>query len=140
MDDLELAGGRVIPAAELTERFDPSGGPGGQHANRSATRVALSWDLGASAVFEGSERDRLLARLATRLHEGVVTVEAGESRSQWRNRQLARRRLRELVEEALRPETKRRPTRPSRAARRRRLEEKRRRSITKRLRGRPDIE
>lgn len=139
-DDLAVADDLVIPAGELVWRFSTSGGPGGQHANRSATRVELQFDLGASPSVDDTARRRMLGRLGPRARDGVVTVVVDESRSQWRNRQLARRRLRELVEEALRPETKRRPTRPSRAARRRRLEEKRRRSITKRLRGRPDIE
>ncbi len=141
MDDLPIGDRFVIPANELIERFETSGGPGGQHANRSATRVVLSFDVAASETVDPDAKRRIVEKLGPRLRDGVVTVDAGESRSQWRNRQAARRRLRELLEEALRPEPPpRRPTRPGAAARRRRLEEKRARGEVKRLRRRPDIE
>ena len=140
MEDLEVAGRHVIPAAELVERFATSGGPGGQHANRSATRVVLTYDVDASDVFEGELRRRLIGALGTRLNNGVVTVDVAESRSQWRNRQLARKRLKNLLEEALRPPPHRRPTRPTRASRERRLEAKRMRGRIKRMRRKPDID
>ncbi len=142
IDEPLVIGDRVvIPASELAWSFDPSGGPGGQHANKAATRVEVRFDLGSSISVPEDLRERMLARLATRAPGGIVTVTVDESRSQWRNRVTARRRLAELLDDALRPpRRKRRPTMPSRAARRRRLESKRRRGDTKRLRRRPEWE
>ncbi|MDJ0952783.1 MAG: alternative ribosome rescue aminoacyl-tRNA hydrolase ArfB [Acidimicrobiia bacterium] len=138
MDDLEVAPGVTIPAAELTWRFDPSGGPGGQHANKSATRVELILDVAGCSAFDAETRQRVLANLGASLHNGLLTVRVGESRSQWRNRQLARRRMAEMLRSAMRPpQPERRATRPSRAARERRLADKRARGETKRLRRRP---
>lgn len=139
MDDLAVGGYR-IPAGELEWKFDPSGGPGGQHANRASSRVELSFDLQTSAAFPDDLRDRMVAKLASRAPRGVVRVVAADSRSQWRNRQVARRRLATLLEEAMRRPRARRPTKPGRAARERRLEEKRRRSQKKAGRRPPDIE
>ena len=139
MDDLAVGGYR-IPAGELEWKFDPSGGPGGQHANRASSRVELSFGLQTSAAFPDDLRDRMVAKLASRAPRGVVRVVAADSRSQWRNRQVARRRLATLLEEAMRRPRARRPTKPGRAARERRLEEKRRRSQKKAGRRPPDIE
>lgn len=140
-EPLRVARDLVIPAAELRWRFDPSGGPGGQHANRSATRVELSFDLGASPSLPDDLRDHMLSRLGTRARNGVIVVTVDESRSQWRNRVIARRRLAEALRGAAGgPRRTRIPTRPTRAARRRRLEMKRRRSETKKLRRRPDAD
>ena len=128
----------LIPARELKWRFDPSGGPGGQHANKSATRVELSFDVAASTALSVGQRERILTRLGDEAAAGVVTVHAGESRSQWRNRQTARRRLVGLLIEAMRPPPPpRRPTLPTRASAERRLAAKRSRSEIKRLRRRP---
>ena len=138
MDDLVVTPEVTIPAAELKWRFDPAGGPGGQHANRSSTRVELSLDVAASAAFSSAQQQRVLERLESQLSEGVLTVQVGESRSQWRNRQLARRRMADTLRAALQPPPPpRRKTRPGRAARERRLADKRARSETKRLRRRP---
>ncbi|MFH1330440.1 MAG: peptide chain release factor-like protein, partial [Actinomycetota bacterium] len=98
MDEpLRVAPGLVIPADELRWRFDTSGGPGGQHANRSATRVELAFDLATSPPVPEAVRARLLERLSPRAPGGVVRVVVDESRSQWRNRQTARRRLAALL-------------------------------------------
>lgn len=132
MDDLAV-GRFTIPAAELEEHFTTSGGPGGQHANRSSTAVELRFDVVGSEAFPEPERSRLVERLGA-----VVTVTASDSRSQWRNRALARQRLSERLEEALRPPKRRRATKPTRASRRRRLESKRKQSEKKRLRRRPE--
>ncbi len=138
MDDLAVTDSLSIPAAELQWRFDPSGGPGGQHANKSSTRVELSFDVAGSQALDDDMRERVVRNLAGALRDGVLTVQVGESRSQWRNRQIARRRLAETLREAMRPpQPKRRPTRPSRAARERRLADKKARSEKKRLRRRP---
>ena len=123
----------TIPDREIDESFTTSGGPGGQHANRSSTAVELRFDITASEAFPEPERTRLVERLGE-----VVTVTVSESRSQWRNRALARQRLAERIASAIRPAKTRRPTRPSGAARRRRLESKRRQGEKKRLRRKPD--
>ena len=141
MDDLRVNQDFVIPAAELQWRFDPSGGPGGQRANRSSTRVELSWDIKASSALPAGLRELILEQLGNEAVHGVVTIRVGESRSQWRNRQLARRRLSDKLREAMRPSApRRRLTRPTRASHERRLAEKRARSDIKRLRRRPDVE
>lgn len=137
LDDLEVEG-HLIPAAELTWVFGPSGGPGGQHANRSQTRAELRFDLGRSSAFPAELRQRMLEALGARAVDGVVTVVADRTRSQWRNRQEATRRLRELLGRSMRTRPERRPTRPGPGARARRLEQKRRRGDVKRLRRRPD--
>lgn len=133
-DDL-LVGRYVIPDAELRWTFGPSGGPGGQHANRAHTRAELRFDLAESAAFPGEVRARITEALG--IDDGVVLVVVDESRSQWRNRQTARRRLSERLQEAMVPPTPRRPTKPTRASKRRRLDDKKARSQTKRLRRRP---
>ena len=130
----------VIPPDELRWQFDTSGGPGGQHANKSATRVELSWDVTTSDAVDPSMRSRLLERLGTRAPGGVVKVAAADTRSQWRNRAMARRRLEEVLLTALRPERDRVATTPTAPGRRRRAEAKRRRSMLKRLRQRPEEE
>lgn len=137
---LGIAGVFVIPEGELEWRFDPSGGPGGQHANRSNTRVELSFDLQTSPSVPEGVRDRLLNALGLRAPGGVVSVVVDASRSQWRNRVEARRRLAAVLEASLREPKRRRPTVPPAAARRRRMEAKKRRSLTKRLRRPPEAE
>jgi ribosome-associated protein len=140
VNDVQVTPDHIIPAAELEWRFDTSGGPGGQHANKSATRVELRYDLARSGVFDPGVRQRMLNHLGNRVREGVVAVVVDDSRSQYRNRVTARRRLAELLAESMRRSRPRRATRPSRAAKRRRSEAKRRRSETKRLRRRPELD
>lgn len=132
--------GFVIPGSELTWRYGPSGGPGGQHANRSNTRAELSWPLLTSPSISEDLRQMLIGRLGGRVRAGAVTVSVDETRSQWQNRSLARRRLAELLADASRPETPRRATKPHFMARQRRLERKRQRAETKRLRRRPEAD
>ena len=121
----------AIPLHELTWRFTTSGGPGGQHANRSNTRAEVRFDVAQSASLGPRQRARLLARFGPE-----VRAASGDERSQLRNRQVALNRLRSRLAEALRVETRRIPTAPSAAARTRRLEDKRRRSARKRERAR----
>jgi ribosome-associated protein len=135
-DDLQLHDGRgavfLIPAEELRWRFSRSGGPGGQAVNTTDSRVELVVDLVATQALPPLLKERALARLGPRLVAGELVVVASEHRSQWRNRQAARRRLQALLEEALRPPPPpRRPTRPARGAVERRLEAKRRRASIK---------
>ncbi len=119
----------AIPRSELQYRFSPSGGPGGQHANKVNTRVELRFDVARSPSLGPRQRARLLDRLGPE-----VRVVADDERSQSRNRQLATERFRARVAAALRIEKSRRPTRPGRGAKERRLADKRRVSERKRSR------
>ena len=133
-----LPHGLVIPDAELLERFSRSSGPGGQGVNTADSRVELRWDIAASAALNPSQRSRLLERLSSRLVEGAVVIVASEQRAQLQNRAAARDRLARLVGQALEPPPPpRRPTKPSRAARERRLDDKRQRARRKAERSRP---
>lgn len=128
-----------IPVAELSFRASRSGGPGGQHVNTSSTRVELWWHLDASPSLGGEERSRARARLGSRLTaEGWLRVVAAETRSQARNRQAAVERFRELLTAALRVAKARKATRPSKAAKERRLLAKRLQSARKRERRTTD--
>ncbi|MGH3775168.1 MAG: alternative ribosome rescue aminoacyl-tRNA hydrolase ArfB [Pseudonocardiaceae bacterium] len=134
-DGLLVRGTVLIPEAELRWRFSRASGPGGQGVNTTDSRVELVFDVAASTAFTEHQRARVLERLSGRLVAGVVTVVATEYRSQLRNREAARIRLTAMLRDALEPDPPtRRPTRPSRAARERRLADKRRRTLTKRLR------
>ena len=132
---LEVRPGLTIPDAELELRFTPSGGPGGQHANRSNTRVELVWDITSSAVLDDPTRARLIERLGD-----VTRVVVDDERSQVRNRELAHQRLRARILSALHREKPRRPTQPSRSSQRKRVEGKRRRSRVKEQRRRPSAD
>jgi ribosome-associated protein len=128
----------VIPLAELEYRASRSGGPGGQHVNTSSTRVEVSWNVADSPGVSSEERARLLEGLASRLDStGTLRLVSSGSRSQLRNKQEVTERLRSLVAAALVVPKKRRPTRPSRAAKAARLDAKRRRATTKRQRKPP---
>lgn len=134
-------GGLVVPGSELTERFSRSSGPGGQAVNTTDTRVELLFDPGASTAFTPVQRRRVLRALGESLVGGQVRIVASSRASQLRNRNEARERLVALIREALMPPPpRRRPTRPSRRARQRRLDAKKQRGQTKALRRRPDGE
>jgi ribosome-associated protein len=140
-EPLSVSARIAIPDAELSWRFSRSSGPGGQSVNTSDSRVELSFDVARSASLGPTARTRALDRLASRLVDGVLTVTAEEHRSQLRNRQAAKARLAELLREATAPPPPpRRPTTPSRAARLRRLDSKRKHGDTKRLRRPPAAE
>lgn len=137
-DVLPVRGSVSIPEAELRWRFSRSSGPGGQGVNTTDSRVELVFDVTASTAFTEQQRSRVLERLSGRLVAGVLTVVASEYRSQLRNREAARIRLAAMLRAALAPDPPtRRPTRPSRGARERRLADKRRRGDVKRFRGSP---
>ena len=129
---LRVEGGPTIPAAEIELRTSRSSGPGGQHANVTASRVEAVFDVERSAVLSDAQRVRLLARAGPR----VVAI-AQDARSQARNRELALARLAERLAAALRTPRPRRPTRPTAASRERRLEQKRRAGQRKAQRRRP---
>ncbi|HVM03221.1 MAG TPA: alternative ribosome rescue aminoacyl-tRNA hydrolase ArfB [Acidimicrobiales bacterium] len=127
---LRVTSSLTIPLEELEWRFSRSGGPGGQHANTADTRVEVRFDVAGSASLGPRQRARLVERLGP-----SVRVVASDSRSQARNRELALERLRSRLAEGLRVDPARRPTRPSAAARQRRLQDKRQRSERKRQRS-----
>jgi len=131
-EGLRLGAGTFIPIEEVELRASRSSGPGGQHANKTASRIEAVFDVDASASLTAAQKERIRARLGAR-----VTAVAQDARSQTRNRGLAIERLRAKLLDALAPRKARRPTRPSRAARERRLDAKRRRSQRKQERRRP---
>ena len=132
---LRITNTTVIPMSELSFRFSRSSGPGGQHVNRSETRVELRFDLAHTPSLSDDQRERALGRLASYVDtNGVLHLVSQSSRSQWRNREEVVERFRSLMRGALRVPKKRRPTGPSRQARERRLEDKRRRAEIKRRR------
>jgi len=134
-DELQVTPSLVIAGAELRERFSRSSGPGGQGVNTTDSRVELSFDVAESPSIPEHLRPRSLARLATRLVDGVLTIAASEYRSQLANRNAARERLVSILRTAAAPPpAKRRPTKPSRGAKERRLEAKHQRSEIKRNR------
>ena len=122
----------TLPVEEIQLRFSRSSGPGGQHAQRSETRVEAILDVEASSALTEAQKRRVIARAGPTLRSV-----AQDERSQWRNRELATERLVETLRAALKIERKRRPTKPTAASRTRRLEQKKRRSETKRLRRPP---
>ncbi len=133
MDDpMPIAPGVAIPLAEIELRASRSSGPGGQHANVTASRVEASFDVSGSKALSERNRDLLLRRLGDR-----VSAVAQDARGQARNRELALERLRDKLADGLRELPPRRPTKPTRAARERRLEGKRRTSQRKRRRKPP---
>jgi len=138
-EDVRVGPTLTIPGDELIVRASRSGGPGGQHVNTTASRIELRWDIASSRAPDERQRALLMAQLAPRLTtDGVLVLHASEHRSQLRNREAATARLRAIVAEALLTPEQRRPTRPTRASRRRRLEDKRVRGETKELRRPPE--
>ncbi|MGE5274877.1 MAG: alternative ribosome rescue aminoacyl-tRNA hydrolase ArfB [Verrucomicrobiota bacterium] len=136
-DEPAAAGFRVtrsvsLPVEEIELRFSRSSGPGGQHAQRTESRVEAIFDVEASSALTEAQKRRVIAKAGP-----VLRTVAQDERSQWRNRELAVERLVEALRRALAVQRKRRPTAPTAAARERRLEQKRRRSETKRLRRPP---
>ena len=132
-ESIRVHRGLAIPLAEIRLRTSRSSGPGGQHAQKTETRVEATFDVDASATLSDGQKRRIRAKAGP-----VVRAVAQDERSQWRNRELATERLVEALREALRVRRKRKPTRPSKAAKERRLEAKKRRGQVKRLRRNVD--
>jgi ribosome-associated protein len=128
----------LIPRGELDVRASRSSGAGGQHVNKTSSRIEISWNIAGSRVITDEQRDRLLDKLASRLSDdGAIRIVASETRSQLRNREAAERRLAETIGKALVVPKKRKPTRRPRAADEARLTEKKKHSERKRERKRP---
>jgi len=137
-DGIEVAPGVHIPAAELQVSAISGGGPGGQHVNKSATRVAIQWNVRTTRALRDDQRERVLDKLSSRLDsEGVIRIVAGEFRSQQQNRRAAFERLQQLVARALVIPRVRRATKPTFGSVQDRLSNKRQRSQTKQQRRRP---
>ena len=132
---MPVARGVAVPLSEVELRASRSSGPGGQHANVTASRIEASFDVAASSTLTDEQKRRVIARVGPRL-----TAVAQDERSQARNRELALERLRSRLETALAVPRPRRATRPTRASRRARLDAKRKRSQRKRERRRPGPE
>jgi ribosome-associated protein len=138
-DALPVRPGISIPRSELSWRFSRSSGPGGQSVNTTDSRVELSWNLAGSPALPASLKELALSRLDRRLRDGVLTVTGEEHRSQLINRRLAEDKLVAVVRRAIEPGPARRhPTKPTKSSVRRRLDTKRQRSQTKRLRRSTD--
>jgi ribosome-associated protein len=132
-DELPVRPGLAIPLAEIELRTSRSSGPGGQHANVTASRVEAVFDVAASSVLSEAQKARVTARLGPR-----VTAAAQDTRSQARNRDLALERLAARLAHALEVRRPRTATRPTQASKRRRIEDKKRRGEIKRGRRRPE--
>ncbi|MEJ7799145.1 MAG: alternative ribosome rescue aminoacyl-tRNA hydrolase ArfB [Ilumatobacter sp.] len=131
-DDLAVTSSVRIPRHEIEMSFSASGGPGGQHANKAATRVELRLDLSTSTAFSPAQRERVTERLGDE-----IRVVADDERSQIRNRALAEERLVARLQSALHVQRRRRATRPTRGSKERRIKAKKGRSEVKRQRRKP---
>jgi ribosome-associated protein len=134
-DPLRIGRGAAVPLSEVELRTSRSSGPGGQHANVTASRVEAIFDVAASRSLGDEQKQRIMARCGP-----VVRATAQDTRSQARNRELALERLRSRLAAALTVQRPRRATKPTPASRRRRMDAKRRRGEIKRARRRPDLE
>ena len=138
VEGIRINNSLVIPRSELVMRASRSSGAGGQHVNKTSSRVEISWNISDSRSLDDEQRERLLARLSSRLSDdGSLRVVASDTRSQLRNREAAETRLAEAIRKALIIPKKRKPTRRPRAADEARLAEKKKHSDRKRERKRP---
>ncbi len=135
-DDLDITARITIPAAELSFEYMRSGGPGGQHANKTDTAVRLRFDVHNTRAIVGATRERLIRNNANRINsDGELIIEASEYKSRTMNIEAARERLADMVKAALIVPKKRRKTKPSKGAKRRRLDAKKQRGQIKKGRG-----
>ena len=134
---IEIPGGPSISESELEFSASRSSGPGGQHVNKVSSRMTLRFDVAGSPSLDDPQRERILRRLSTRItREGVLVMHAQKHRSQAANRELLVERFTELLTQAFVRRKKRKATRPTKASRERRMQQKRRRSEVKKGRGR----
>ena len=125
----------AIPESEMKVRFSPSGGPGGQHANKANTRVELTWNANESSVLDGQEKEKVIQKFGP-----IIRLVVDETRSQSRNRDIAQARLLAKVTSALHSPKRRVATKPSKSAKARRINSKKRRGDLKKLRRSPKME
>lgn len=137
LNELPINDELSIPEWELTFSFSTSGGPGGQHANKAATRATLFYDVANSPSLTDTQRARIMKRLGSRIDQnGILQISVQETRSQHQNRTLALERFQELLQQALKRRKRRRRTKPPPWADERRLEQKKQRGRIKRQRSR----
>jgi ribosome-associated protein len=132
-ESIQVTRSVTLPVSEIDLRFSRSSGPGGQHAQKSETRVEAIFDVEASGALTPAQKARVVRKAGP-----ILRAIAQDERSQARNRELAVQRVVEVLRQALRVERRRRPTKPTAASRKRRLDAKRRRGETKQLRRRPE--
>ena len=127
-----------IPQWELIFTASRSTGPGGQHANKTSSRVTLHWSIPNSSALTETQKKRIIQKLNRRLtSDGVLLINVADFRSQHHNKEIALQRLKEILIEALKVQKRRKPTKPSRAAKQRRVDEKKSRGTLKKLRQKP---
>jgi ribosome-associated protein len=132
-DDIRVNGDLSIPRSEIETKATRSSGAGGQHVNKTASRIEITWNISTSRSLTDDQRARLLAKLASRLsEEGAIRIVASDTRSQLRNREHAEKRLADLISRSLTVKKRRKPTRRPRAANEARLTEKKKHSEKKR--------
>ncbi|MEZ4459795.1 MAG: alternative ribosome rescue aminoacyl-tRNA hydrolase ArfB [bacterium] len=137
-DDLYINETLTVPAGELNFKASRSGGPGGQHVNKTSSRVTLEWNVESSTVLSSLQKLRIYKHLGGRINtDGVFQLSVDESRSQHANRDLARRRFADLLKSALKVQKKRLKTKPSKSAKARRVDEKKKVGQKKRNRTKP---
>ncbi len=137
-EELEIKPGVTLPAHELSWAASRSGGPGGQHVNTTSSKVTLRWKVAETQALSEVQRARVMTKLANRItQDGELVLHAESERSQHQNLQQARTQLASLVRQALIVPKKRVATKPSRAAKRKRVDEKKQRGQTKKLRQGP---
>ena len=137
-DPILISSRLAVPRDELELRATRSSGPGGQHVNTSSTRVELVWDVASSPSLDDAMRERLLTRLATRLDSsGKLRLVAQAERSQYRNREAVIERFAQVIAAALVEQKLRKATRPTKASKRKRLDEKKKRGVLKETRKKP---
>ncbi len=138
MDNLKIDDWLQIPGIEIKLQVSTSGGPGGQHANKTSTRVTLRWNLMESPSLRAWQKNRLLEKLSSRLTtKGELIVQVDESRSQLQNLGLARDKLASIIKEGLKRPIPRKKTKPSRSARKKRMDSKKKRGTLKQNRQKP---
>ena len=141
MDHLDLGSGRLIPLSELRYQVSTSGGPGGQHANKTSSRVTVYWNLEATAALSDQLKARLIGKLSHRLTSaGELQLHVDTHRSQHMNRATAHERLTALLIEALKVPKARQKTKPTRGSKMRRLDGKKRRGDLKKGRSKPRMD
>lgn len=135
---LEISPSLSIPRSELSAKATRSSGAGGQHVNKTSSRIELTWNVARTQALSDDQRALVLAALQSRItKDGDLRVVASNTRSQFRNREIAEQRLTKLIGDALRPVKKRRATKPTRAAKEARLDDKKKHSNKKRERRAP---
>ena len=138
-DDLFIKEGIAIPSYELIYTASRSSGPGGQHANKTSSRITLHWSLKNTQALTPSQKRRAIKKIGYRLtEEGVLQIYVEESRNQHRNKTIAQERLREIVVDALKMPKRRIETKPTFGSKKRRVHAKKARGATKTLRKKPD--